>query len=127
MIRHMGLSAAVFGDEAEALVVARQLIAGAVSINDGALTTEVFDVDKNAFRLSGLGASRLGASGLLRFMRKKALPFNGVKRKDMHASEEATLRMPCRSAFGRDCCSIIAPEGSHRRRSHEALHRRRCC
>jgi len=86
-----GLSAAVFGDEAEALVVARQLIAGAVSINDGALTTEVFDVDKNAFRLSGLGASRMGASGLLRFMRKKALLIQRGEAKDMHTLEEATL------------------------------------
>ncbi len=86
-----GLSAAVFGDEAEALLVARQLIAGAVSINDGALTTEVFDVDKNAFRLSGLGASRMGASGLLRFMRKKALLIQRGEAKDMHALEEATL------------------------------------
>ena len=85
-----GLSAAVFGDEADALAIARQLIAGAVSINDGALTTEVFDVDKNAFRLSGLGASRMGASGLLRFMRKKALLIQRGTAKDMSSLEEAT-------------------------------------
>ncbi|MEZ5563584.1 MAG: aldehyde dehydrogenase family protein [Gammaproteobacteria bacterium] len=84
-----GLSAAVFGDEAEALAVARQLVAGAVSINDGALTTEVFDVDKNAFRLSGLGASRMGASGLLRFVRKKALLIQRGVAKDMQALDEA--------------------------------------
>lgn len=87
-----GLSAAVFGDEAQALAIARQLVAGAVSINDGALTTEVFDVDKNAFRLSGLGASRMGASGLLRFVRKKALLIQRGVAKDMHALEEG-----CRS------------------------------
>ena len=68
-----GLSAAGLGDEAEALAVARQLNVGAVSINDGGLTTEVFDAEKNAFNLSGLGASRMGPSGLLRFLRKKAL------------------------------------------------------
>lgn len=87
-----GLSAAVFGDEAEALAVARQLIAGAVSINDGALTTEVFDVDKNAFRLSGLGASRMGASGLLRFMRKKALLIQRGLAKDMSSLDETVSR-----------------------------------
>ena len=87
-----GLSAAVFGDEAEALVVARQLIVGSVSINDGALTTEVFDVDKNAFRLSGLGASRMGASGLLRFVRKKDLLIQRGVAKDMNSLEESTAR-----------------------------------
>lgn len=87
-----GLSAAVFGAEAEALAVARQLIVGAVSINDGALTTEVFDIDKNAFRLSGLGASRMGASGLLRFVRKKALLMQRGVAKDMNSLEESISR-----------------------------------
>jgi acyl-CoA reductase-like NAD-dependent aldehyde dehydrogenase len=84
-----GLSAAVFGDETEALLIARQLAVGAVSINDGALTTEVFDVDKNACRLSGLGASRMGASGLLRFVRKKALLIQRGVARDMRALDEA--------------------------------------
>jgi aldehyde dehydrogenase (NAD+) len=66
-----GLSAAVLGDEAEALAVARRLDVGAVSINDAGLTTEVFDAEKNAFNLSGLGASRMGPSGLLRFCARK--------------------------------------------------------
>ena len=85
-----GLSAAVFGDEAEALAIARQLFVGAVSINDGGLTGEAFDVDKNAFRLSGMGASRMGASGLLRFVRKKALLIQRGVAKDMSAFEEST-------------------------------------
>lgn len=68
-----GLSGAVIGDEAQAEAVARRLEVGAVSINDGGLTTEVFDAEKNAFRLSGMGASRMGRSGLLRFLRQKAL------------------------------------------------------
>jgi acyl-CoA reductase-like NAD-dependent aldehyde dehydrogenase len=84
-----GLSAAVLGDEAEALKVARRLHAGAVSINDGALTTEVFDAEKNAFKLSGLGASRMGPSGLLRFLRKKALLIQHDTPKDMSSLEEA--------------------------------------
>lgn len=41
-----GLSAAVIGDEDEAVALARQLDVGAVSINDGGLTTEVFDAEK---------------------------------------------------------------------------------
>ncbi len=84
-----GLSAAVLGDEAEALAVARQLNVGAVSINDGGLTTEVFDAEKNAFNLSGLGASRMGPSGLLRFLRKKALLIQRGTPKDMSSLDEA--------------------------------------
>jgi aldehyde dehydrogenase (NAD+) len=68
-----GLSAVVIGDEAEAIAVASRLEVGSVSINDSGLTTEVYDAEKNAFRLSGMGASRMGPSGLLRFLRKRAL------------------------------------------------------
>ena len=84
-----GLSAAVLGDETEALAVARRLNVGAVSINDGALTTEVFDAEKNAFNLSGLGASRMGPSGLLRFLRKKALLIQHGTPKDMSSLDES--------------------------------------
>ncbi len=84
-----GLSAAVLGDEAEALAIARRLNVGAVSINDGGLTTEVFDAEKNAFNLSGLGASRMGPSGLLRFLRKKALLIQRGTAKDISSLEEA--------------------------------------
>jgi acyl-CoA reductase-like NAD-dependent aldehyde dehydrogenase len=83
-----GLSAAVLGDETEALEVARRLNVGAVSINDGGLTTEVFDAEKNAFNLSGLGASRMGPSGLLRFLRKKALLIQHGTPKDMASLDE---------------------------------------
>lgn len=68
-----GLSAAVFGEEAEARRVATRLDAGAVSINDGGLTTEAFDAEKNSFKFSGMGSSRMGPSGLLRFLRKRAI------------------------------------------------------
>ncbi len=68
-----GLSAAVFaGTEFEALEVARQLDAGAISINDAALTAIMHEGEKNAFKFSGLGGSRMGAAALTRFMRKKA-------------------------------------------------------
>ena len=69
-----GLSAAVIAATlAEAQAVAVRLHAGAVSLNDGALTNMVADVEKTSFGLSGLGASRMGASGLLRFYRRQAL------------------------------------------------------
>jgi succinate-semialdehyde dehydrogenase/glutarate-semialdehyde dehydrogenase len=76
-----GLSAAVFsGNREEAEAVGRQIRAGAVSINDASLTAVVHDVEKNAFCLSGMGGSRMGDAGLLRFFRKQAL---------MHQSEPA--------------------------------------
>ncbi|MBH8577134.1 aldehyde dehydrogenase family protein [Nostocaceae cyanobacterium CENA369] len=68
-----GLSAAVFaGSEAEALAVAHQLDAGAISINDAALTAIMHEGEKNAFKFSGLGGSRMGPAALKRFMRSKA-------------------------------------------------------
>jgi acyl-CoA reductase-like NAD-dependent aldehyde dehydrogenase len=84
-----GLSATVIGDEAEAVAVASRLEVGAVSINDAGLTTEVYDAEKNAFRLSGMGASRMGQSGLLRFLRKRALLIQRGTPKDMSAFDEA--------------------------------------
>lgn len=68
-----GLSAAVLGDPAEAEAVAIRLNAGAVSINDGSLTSMVWDAEKSSFGASGLGPSRMGDSGLLRFVRRQAL------------------------------------------------------
>ena len=69
-----GLSAAVLaGDVAEAERVAIRLNAGAVSINDGSLTSMIGDAEKSSFGLSGLGPSRMGGSGLLRFFRRQAL------------------------------------------------------
>jgi len=60
---------------AQALAVAEKLRAGAVSINDAGLTVFVHVMEKDSFGLSGLGASRMGDSGLLRFLRKRALLF----------------------------------------------------
>lgn len=68
-----GLSAAVFGEPAHALAVARRINAGAVSVNDGGLTTQVSDVEKESFGDSGVGRSRMGPAGLRRFLRTKAL------------------------------------------------------
>ena len=69
-----GLSAAVFSADRDAAVaVAECLKVGAVSINDASLTGVVNDVEKNSFRLSGMGGSRMGPAGLTRFIRKRAL------------------------------------------------------
>ena len=69
-----GLSAAVFaGSEAEALAVASQINAGGISINDAGLTALINEGEKNSFKFSGLGSSRMGVESMKRFLRKKAI------------------------------------------------------
>jgi acyl-CoA reductase-like NAD-dependent aldehyde dehydrogenase len=69
-----GLSAAVFsGSPERAARVARRLEAGAVSINDAALTAIVHTGEKQSFKQSGLGGSRMGAASIRRFVRPQAL------------------------------------------------------
>ena len=69
-----GLSAAVLaGSHEEAADIAKQIDAGAVTLQDCGATTYVFDGEKNWFKLSGIGASRMGEMGMLRFFRKKVL------------------------------------------------------
>lgn len=69
-----GLSAAVFSQDTQAaMAVAERLEVGAISINDASLTGIVNDVEKNSFRFSGMGGSRMGPAGLIRFLRKRAL------------------------------------------------------
>ncbi|GAA4988876.1 hypothetical protein GCM10023205_69880 [Yinghuangia aomiensis] len=69
-----GLSGAVFGpDPAAARALARRLDVGAVSINDAALTALVHEGEKNSFRYSGLGGSRMGDASLRRFVRRQTL------------------------------------------------------
>jgi len=72
-----GLSASVFGpDDESALDVARQINAGGISVNDAGMTTMLFETEKSAFGFSGMGPSRVGASGLTRFLRQKSLYVN---------------------------------------------------
>jgi len=72
-----GLSAAVFGaGEDDAIRVARQIEAGGISVNDAGLTTMIFEAKKSAFKYSGMGPSRMGAPGMARFFRHKALYVN---------------------------------------------------
>lgn len=69
-----GLSAAVIaGSLEEAERIGEQLDAGGVSINDGALTGVMHECEKNSFKLSGMGGSRMGPGGLTRFLRRKAI------------------------------------------------------
>lgn len=68
-----GLSAAVIGDPAEAEAVAERLEAGAISINDGSLTAGVWDAENTSFKQSGMGPSRMGDAGLLRYFRTRAI------------------------------------------------------
>jgi len=72
-----GLSAAVFaGTLEEAEAIGRRIEAGAVSLNDAALTSLFHEAEKHSFRLSGLGGSRMGPAGFQRFLRRKALIAN---------------------------------------------------
>ncbi|WP_448586064.1 aldehyde dehydrogenase family protein [Thermaurantiacus sp.] len=73
-----GLSAAVVaGSLAEAEAVGRRLAAGAISLNDGALTSLLSDAPKTSLRFSGLGPSRAGEEGLTRFLRHRAFYAQG--------------------------------------------------
>ncbi len=69
-----GLSAAVLaGSTAEAAKIGMQLEAGAISLQDGALTSMVSDATNHSRKASGLGPSRMGDEGLLRFLRRRAI------------------------------------------------------
>lgn len=72
-----GLSAAVFSaDLQRAERVARKLEAGAISINDAALTSLVHSGEKQSFKQSGLGGSRMGVASIRRFLRQQCLLIN---------------------------------------------------
>ncbi len=68
-----GLSAAVIGNANDAVAVAEQLEAGAISINDGSMTAGVWDAENSSFKQSGMGPSRMGDAGLTRFFRTRAI------------------------------------------------------
>jgi acyl-CoA reductase-like NAD-dependent aldehyde dehydrogenase len=88
-----GLSAAVLaGTAEEAEAVAARIDAGAVSINDGALTTMIWEAEKSSFGASGLGPSRMGDSGLLRFYRKQAVIRQSGAPAPLAAYSEEALR-----------------------------------
>ncbi|WP_448518092.1 aldehyde dehydrogenase family protein [Rhodoflexus sp.] len=67
-----GLSGAVFaGTNEEAIAIGRRIKGGAISINDSALTAVVHEGEKNSFKMSGIGGTRMGPSAIKRFMRQK--------------------------------------------------------
>ncbi len=75
-----GLSGAVLAatlEEAEA--VGRRLEAGAISLNDAALTSIFYEAAKQGFKASGLGPSRMGEDGYRRFLRRQALIANTAR------------------------------------------------
>lgn len=88
-----GLSGAVFAADIEtAARIARQIEAGALSLNDAALTTLFHEAGKQSFKSSGLGPSRMGGDGLGRFLRRKALIANTSAPLPIQAfSEDASL------------------------------------
>jgi succinate-semialdehyde dehydrogenase / glutarate-semialdehyde dehydrogenase len=77
-----GLSGAVFGSRERAIEVAKRMDGGAISINDAALTAIVHDGEKQAFKLSGLGPSRMGDTSITRFRRKRILIENTTLQHD---------------------------------------------
>ncbi|MCE2991055.1 MAG: aldehyde dehydrogenase family protein [Nitrosomonadaceae bacterium] len=77
-----GLSGAVFGPRERAIEVAKQMHGGAISINDAALTAIVHDGEKQAFKNSGLGPSRMGDTSITRFRRKRVFIENATLQHD---------------------------------------------
>ena len=85
-----GLTASVIGpDVEEADRVARRINSGAVGINDGAVTAEVWDAAHDSFGFSGLGQSRMGPSGMLRYMRRKAMVIRTEPARGVESLDEA--------------------------------------
>lgn len=68
-----GLSASVFAATwEEAMEFGKNLDAGAISVNDAGLTAMIHEGEKNAFKFSGIGSTRMGPASIKRFMRQKA-------------------------------------------------------
>jgi acyl-CoA reductase-like NAD-dependent aldehyde dehydrogenase len=84
-----GLSASVFSsDRDEAEAIALRLNAGVVSINDASLSAAVHEVENEPFNCSGMGRSRMGPSGVGRYLRKKAILRNTYPAMDLSAYSE---------------------------------------
>ncbi|NES99970.1 MAG: aldehyde dehydrogenase family protein [Sphaerospermopsis sp. SIO1G2] len=78
-----GLSGAIFSESIElALQIGMQIDVGGISINDAGLTSMIQEGEKNSFKFSGLGGSRMGAASLQRFLRKKAFLIKTNTNKD---------------------------------------------
>ena len=86
-----GLSGSVFGEEQHALAVAHRLEVGAVGINDASMTALIHDVEKQSFKYSGMGPSRMGDAGLLRFLRTRAIMIQRDKPAGMAVFDESLM------------------------------------
>jgi acyl-CoA reductase-like NAD-dependent aldehyde dehydrogenase len=86
-----GLSGSVFGEETHALAVASGLEVGAVGINDASMTALIHDVEKQSFKYSGMGASRMGNQGLLRFLKTRAIMIQRDKPASMMVFDESLM------------------------------------
>ncbi len=74
-----GLSGAVYAaDINAAIAIGQHIDAGAISLMDAALTGQYFEAAKQSFKHSGLGPSRMGEAGFLRFFKQKAYIANTV-------------------------------------------------
>jgi succinate-semialdehyde dehydrogenase/glutarate-semialdehyde dehydrogenase len=72
-----GLSAAVFGpSEASAIAVAGRINAGGITVNDAGLTAFLSETEKMGFGYSGMGPSRVGRSGMTRFLQTRSTFIN---------------------------------------------------
>jgi succinate-semialdehyde dehydrogenase / glutarate-semialdehyde dehydrogenase len=68
-----GLSGAIFTNNIEdSIAIGKKMTAGAISINDAALTAIMHEGEKNSFKMSGIGGTRMGPSAIKRFMKQKA-------------------------------------------------------
>lgn len=83
-----GLSAALVGDEAECETLARRLKAGAIGINDGAMTAYVADCPHKLYGFSGMGECRQGDSGIMRYVRRKAILIQKAPAKAIEDNDE---------------------------------------
>ena len=69
-----GLSAAVFANDVQrARSIAAKLDSGGICINDAGLTSIMHEGEKQAFKSSGMGGSRMGPASIKRFLRTKAV------------------------------------------------------
>jgi acyl-CoA reductase-like NAD-dependent aldehyde dehydrogenase len=85
-----GLSANVIaGSEQQALAIAERLEAGFISINDASLSSMISDFEWEGFRFSGLGRSRMGPSGIARYLRTQAIVINRGPTGDLASMTDA--------------------------------------
>lgn len=74
-----GLSGGVFAANIDAAhAIGKHIDAGAISLMDAALTGQYFEAGKQSFKNSGMGPSRMGETGFLRFFRQKAYIANTI-------------------------------------------------